>query len=82
MRRSQAQPRRLSPDPRYQSLIVTALINKVMKNGKKSGAERIVYGAFDRIEEQTGRRGIDITTASWTPISADIEIEVTLSELT
>ena len=60
MRRARAEKRRLTPDPRYQSVIVTALINKVMVNGKKSVAERIVYTAFDQVEEQSGRRGIDI----------------------
>lgn len=41
------------PDPRYQSGLVSAFINKVMLDGKKSTAERIVYGAFDRIKERT-----------------------------
>jgi len=75
MRRSQAKPRRLSPDPRFQSLIVTALINKVMKNGKKSVAERIVYGAFDRIEEQSGRRGIDVFEQALRNVTPVIEVK-------
>lgn len=40
------------PDSRYQSTLVTRLINTVMRRGKKTVAERIVYGAFDRIAEK------------------------------
>jgi small subunit ribosomal protein S7 len=40
------------PDSRFQSTLVTRLINTVMRRGKKSVAERIVYGAFDRIAEK------------------------------
>ena len=58
-RRSAAEKRPLSPDPRYQSRLVTAFTNKLMSNGKKSLAERIVYEAFDRVEQQTGRPPID-----------------------
>ncbi len=59
MRRNRAPIRPTIPDPRYGSRIVTKLINTLMFDGKKSTSERIVYGAFDRIEEVTGRRGID-----------------------
>ncbi len=41
------------PDPRFQSGLVSSFINKVMKDGKKSTAERIVYGAFEQIREKT-----------------------------
>ena len=75
MRRSRAEPRSLSPDPRFQSLIVTAFINKVMSNGKKSLAERIVYTAFDRVEEQSGRRGIDIFEQAVRNITPVIEVK-------
>ncbi len=75
MRRSRAEPRVPTPDPRYQSVIVTALINKVMKNGKKSLAERIVYTAFDRVEERAGRRGIDIFEQAVRNITPIIEVK-------
>jgi len=58
-RRSAAEKRPLAPDPRYQSRLVTAFTNKLMSDGKKSLAERIVYEAFDRVEQQTGRPPID-----------------------
>ena len=41
------------PDPRYNSLVVTKVINQIMKQGKKNAAEKIVYGAFDIIKEKT-----------------------------
>ncbi|MBN2233725.1 MAG: 30S ribosomal protein S7, partial [Opitutales bacterium] len=44
-RRRQAEKRPLTPDPRYGSTLVTSLINTVMERGKKSVAQRIVYGA-------------------------------------
>ena len=49
-RRSQAAKRETPPDARYQNVIVSKLINKIMKDGKKITAERIVYGALDTIE--------------------------------
>jgi small subunit ribosomal protein S7 len=48
-RRRQAIKRQVLPDPRFESTLVTRLISTVMKGGKKSTAERIVYGAFDEI---------------------------------
>ncbi|MFC2056901.1 30S ribosomal protein S7 [Chloroflexota bacterium] len=51
-RRSQATPRELSPDARYHNVLVARLINKIMLDGKKSTAEKIVYGALDTIEGQ------------------------------
>jgi len=51
-RRAQAIKREISPDAKYQSVIVAKLINKIMKCGKKSTAERIVYGALQVVEQQ------------------------------
>ena len=56
-------------------MIVTALINKVMKSGKKSVAERIVYTAFDRVEERAGRRGIDVFEQAVRNITPIIEVK-------
>ena len=51
-RRRQAVKRPLAIDPKYHSPLVSRLVNTVMDSGKKSVAERIVYGAFDRIIEK------------------------------
>ncbi len=75
MRRSRAPQRPVAPDPRFQSRLVTAFTNKVLRNGKKSTAERIVYGAFDRIEEQTGRPGIDVFEQAVRNITPIIEVK-------
>ncbi|HEX6263210.1 MAG TPA: 30S ribosomal protein S7 [Actinomycetota bacterium] len=52
-RRGAASKRATVPDPIYQNPLVTQLINKVMRDGKKSLAERLVYDALERISEQT-----------------------------
>ena len=59
-RRNRADKRQTPPDARFDSPNVQVLINKVMTRGKKSTAERVVYGAFDRIQAQTGRDPLDI----------------------
>ena len=51
-RRHRAQKRDIIPDPKFSDVIVTKFMNAVMRDGKKSTAEGIVYGAFDRIEEK------------------------------
>ena len=54
-------PRReILPDPIYNDVKVAKLINNVMLSGKKGLAQRIVYGAFDVIQEKTGQEGIEV----------------------
>ena len=50
-------------DPIYNNKVVTRLINCIMLDGKKGVAQKIVYGAFDRIKEQTGKDPIEVETA-------------------
>lgn len=59
-RRNRPERRPTPADARYGSPTVQVLINKVMTRGKKSTAERVVYGAFDRIQGQTGRDPLDV----------------------
>ena len=58
-RRAQAPTRTVLPDPKFGSEVLAKFMNRVMKDGKKSAAERILYGAIDRISEKTGRQGAD-----------------------
>ena len=65
-RKGPAPRRKLASDPKHSSVLVTQLINKVMLDGKRSVAERIVYDAFDHMQQRTGadpvqtfRRAID-----------------------
>jgi small subunit ribosomal protein S7 len=59
-RRNRPERRPIAPDPRYNNVQVQVLINKLMMRGKKSTSERVVYGAFDRIQSQTGRDPLDV----------------------
>ena len=54
MRRAPAEIRTLDPDPIYNSVLVTQIINKVLLKGKKGAARRIVYTAMDTVEQRTG----------------------------
>lgn len=51
--------RDILPDPVYNSKVVTKLINNVMEDGKKTVAQKIVYGAFDIVTEKTGKNGLE-----------------------
>jgi small subunit ribosomal protein S7 len=51
-RRHRAEKREVLPDAKYGDLVLTKFMNSLMLDGKKSVAERIVYGAFDRIEQK------------------------------
>ena len=53
MRKHRAEKRTLEPDPRYGSPLVTRLIHAIMTEGKKTTAQRIVYGALDSLKERT-----------------------------
>ncbi len=59
-RRNRPERRPTQPDSRYSNVQVQILINKLMTRGKKSTSERVVYGAFDRIQGQTGRDPLDV----------------------
>jgi len=59
-RRAQAIKREISPDAKYQSVIVARLINKVMKCGKKSTAERIVYDALQIMEQHESEAPVNV----------------------
>ncbi|MCU0761102.1 MAG: 30S ribosomal protein S7 [Steroidobacteraceae bacterium] len=58
-RRAQAPVRHILPDPKFNSDMLAKFMNVVMKSGKKSAAERIIYGAIERITEKTGKQGGD-----------------------
>lgn len=60
MRRRKAPVREILGDPVYNNKVVTKFINKMMYDGKRSVAEKIIYSAFDKIEEKSGEKGIDV----------------------
>ncbi|MBC7335652.1 MAG: 30S ribosomal protein S7, partial [Clostridia bacterium] len=59
-RRGQVPKREVEPDPKYHSVKVAKLINQVMREGKKSLAQRICYGAFNLVEQRTGRNPLEV----------------------
>lgn len=59
-RRARSTKRSLSPDAKFENLTVARVINKVMMRGKKSTAERVVYGALERIEQQEKKEPVSI----------------------
>ena len=60
MRRRKAPVREVLGDPIYNNKVVTKFINKMMLDGKKSVSEKIIYAAFDKIEEKSGEKWIEI----------------------
>jgi small subunit ribosomal protein S7 len=52
-RRHRAEKREINPDPKFGDMVLTKFMNAIMFDGKKSAAERIVYGALDRVHEKT-----------------------------
>ena len=59
-RKGHIQKRDVLADPLYNDKVVTKLINNIMLDGKKGVAEKIVYGAFNRVEEKTGKPALDV----------------------
>lgn len=73
-RRGRAKPRPIPPDPRYGNENVQRLINKVMLNGKKSVAEKIVYRCFDLIEQQMRRNPVEVFEQALRNITPLLEV--------
>ncbi len=77
-RRSQAPTRTILPDPKFNSILLAKFMNMVMERGKKSVAERIVYGAIDRMAEKTGRpadQAIDLLTQALDNVKPMVEVK-------
>jgi small subunit ribosomal protein S7 len=60
MRKKRAEKKFLKPDPKYSDVLVAKFINAIMYDGKKSVARKVVYDAFDIIEEKTKKSGLEI----------------------
>jgi small subunit ribosomal protein S7 len=59
-RRNRPPKREIAPDIKYNSVLVSRFINKLMKHGKKSTAQRIFYDALDIIEQRSRRPGLEV----------------------
>ena len=73
-RRAAAQIRPIDPDPVHRSKLVQQVINKVMLDGKKSTAERIVYDALSIIAERTGRDPVEYLEQSIKTLTPQLEV--------
>ena len=74
MRRAPAEVRRLDPDPVYQSILVTQVINKVLLKGKKGAARRIVYTAMETVERRTGSDPLPVLKRAIDNIRPSMEV--------
>ena len=63
------------PDPLYNNVIVSKFINQIMKNGKKTIARKIVYGAFDIIAEKTKKEPVEIFETALENVGPKIEVK-------
>ena len=73
-RRAEVSVRPLDPDPVYQSQLVTQLINKVMNDGKKSVAEKIVYDALALVSERSGKDPVEALEQSIKALTPVLEV--------
>lgn len=74
-RRGQIAKRDVLPDPMYNSKVVTRLINNIMLDGKKGVAQKIVYGAFDIIQEKTGNDPLETFEAAMENVMPVLEVK-------
>ncbi|MBD8878843.1 30S ribosomal protein S7 [Roseibium polysiphoniae] len=73
-RRHRAEKREINPDPKFGDIVVTKFMNSIMYDGKKSTAERIVYGAFDIIENKTRENPIEVFHAALENVMPQVEV--------
>ena len=74
-RRSRASKREIPPDARYGNVIVTKVINKIMNSGKKSTAEKIVYGALASIEGQESKDPVTVLEQAVRNATPQLEVK-------
>ena len=75
MRKRRATKRDVLADPMYNSKLVTKLINRIMLDGKKGTAQRILYSAFDIIKEKTNKDPMEVFEAAMANIEPDLEVK-------
>ena len=74
-RRGNIPEREILPDPMYNSVLVTKLVNSIMVDGKKGVAQKVVYGAFDIVKEKTGNEPLEVFTAAMDNIMPSLEVK-------
>ena len=74
-RRGNVPKREVLPDPVYGSELVTRLVNNIMLDGKKGVAQKIVYGAFNRVAEKTGKDAMEVFETALNNIMPALEVK-------
>ena len=74
-RRGNVPKREILPDPMYNSVLVTKLVNSIMLDGKKGVAQKVVYGAFDIIKEKTDKDPLEVFTQAMENIMPSLEVK-------
>ena len=74
-RRSRAVKREITPDIRYNSLLVQMFINRMMRGGKKSTAQRVMYGSLALVEERTKRPALEVFEQAMKNATPQIEVK-------
>ena len=74
-RRARATTRQIATDAKYESEIIAGLINKVMRGGKKSRAQSIVYGAIDMIEQQGAKEPANFLEQAVRNVTPQLEVK-------
>jgi small subunit ribosomal protein S7 len=73
-RRHRAAKREVNPDPKYSDIVLTKFMNAVMNEGKKSVAERIVYGALDRMEDRAKQDPVQLFHQALDNVMPSVEV--------
>ena len=73
-RRAEIQPRQVETDPVYGSVLVSQMINRVMLDGKKSTAEKIVYDALAIVSEKTGKPALEVLEGAIKTVTPVLEV--------
>ena len=74
-RKGHTQKRDVLADPIYNSKVVTKLINNIMLDGKKGVAQKIVYGAFDKVAEKTGKPALEVFEEAMNNVMPVLEVK-------
>jgi small subunit ribosomal protein S7 len=74
-RRKRVYDKQWKPDPRFGNVSVGRFISQIMKDGKRSVAEKVVYGSFDLIHEQTKKGGLNIFEQALKNVSPLLELK-------
>ena len=73
-RRHRAEKREVLPDPKYKDLVLSKFMNLIMLQGKKSAAERIVYGALDIVAERAKRDPVELFHEALENVAPSVEV--------